>query len=497
MRRTLLATLLLVSVSAPALAEGTLRIGLQEDPDVLDPHRARTFVGRMIFTSLCDKLVDVAPDLTIVPQLATEWSFDEAGTRLTFKLRPDATFQDGTKLDAAAVKANIERAKSLPDSLRKSELTSVASVEAPDAQTVVMNLSKPDATLLAQLSDRAGMILAPSAFETFADKPVCSGPYSFVSRTQNDRIVLRKNPAHYDAANYHFDELVFLPIPDTTVRLANLQSGDIDMLERLAPNDIAAVEGDPNLRFLQAAGTGFVEFRFNVANGERAKEPFGSDKRIRQAFQLSIDRNVINEVVGFGTFEPAQQPFPPASPYYNQSIPVVQRDVERAKALLKEAGHERVSVEMAFGNSTTSQQIAELVQAMAAEAGFDVTLRPTEFAAMQQEMQSGNFQMAQIGWSGRVDPDGNVHQFMTCKGSLNDGKYCNPEVDRLLNEARTVTDQTARKALYDQVQAITQDEMPSMDIYYQPRAFALRASLDGFTAHPDGMIRLRGVMLKP
>lgn len=495
--RTLAIAALLAGTASQALAQApSLRIGLQEDPDALDPHRARTFVGRMVFTSLCDKLVDVAPDLSIVPQLATEWSWNEDSTVLMMELRQDATFQDGEPIDAAAVKANLDRAMTLPDSLRKSELSSVRSVEAVGEHTVAITLSEPDATLLAQLSDRAGMMLAPSAFEDFANNPVCSGPYRFVERVQNDRIVLEKYAGHWDADAYSFERLIFLPITDTTVRLANLQSGDIQLLERLAPSDIAAVEADPNLDFLQAAGTGYVALRINVANGERANTPFGQDKRVRQAFQLAIDREVINQVVGFGTFAPAQQPFPPTSEFYDERFPPTTRDVEAAKALLAEAGVERVPVELVYGNSTTTQQISELIQAMAAEAGFDVTLRPTEFAAMQQEMTGGNFQVSQLGWSGRIDPDGNIHQFVACEGSLNDGDYCNEEVDRLLDEARRTTDTAARVELYGQAQAILQDELPQINLYYQPRAFGVSARLRGFEAHPDGMIRLRDVTLE-
>lgn len=496
MFKTFLVAALMAGTAGHAFAQSpTLRIGLQEDPDALDPHRARTFVGRMVFTSLCDKLVDVAPDLSIVPQLATEWSWNDDATVLTFQLRDDATFQDGTPFDAQAAKANLDRAMTLPDSLRKSELASVTDVEVIDQFTLAVTVGEPDATLLSQLSDRAGMMLSPAAFDDFANNPVCSGPYSFVERVQNDRIVLERYAEHWDADSYHFDRLVFLPITDTTVRLANLQSGDIQLLERLAPSDIAAVEGDPNVEFLQEAGTGYVSLRINVANGGRAETPFGQDARVRKAFELSIDRDVINEVVGFGTYAPAQQPFPPSSQFYSEDFPVTTRDVEAAKALLAEAGHERVPVELVFGNTTTTQQISELIQAMAAEAGFDVTLRPTEFAAMQQEMTSGNFQISQIGWSGRIDPDGNIHHFVTCEGSLNDGAYCNEEVDRLLDEARRTTDLEARVDLYTQAQAILQEDVPQINLYYQPRAFGVSAKLEGFTAHPDGMIRLKDVRL--
>ena len=166
---------------------------------------------------------------------------------------------------------------------------------------------------------------------------------------------------------------------------------------------------------------------------------------------------MINEVVGAGHLSRRPgQPFPQASPYNNPKFAASKRDVAKAKQLLKEAGVDRVKFELTFGNSTTTQQIAEIIQAMAAEAGFDISLRPTEFAAMQKEAQAGNFDVNVIGWSGRVDPDGNIHQFVTCKGGLNDGKYCNAEVDRLLNEARVINDEAKRKQLYDAAQAILQ-----------------------------------------
>ena len=486
-----------LALAAGAAGAQNMRIGLQEDPDVLDPHRARTYVGRIVFTSLCDKLIDIDPKLQFVPQLATSWSFSPDNKVLTFKLRQDALFHDGSKFDAAAAKANLERAMSLPDSLRKGELASVEKVEAPDAATLVLTLKKPDATLLAQLSDRAGMMLSPKTFTddvaAVGRKPVCSGPYKFVERIQNDRIVLEKFDQYYDAKDFAFERVTFLPIPDTTVRLSNLRAGDLDMLERLNPSDVPQVKNDASLNFAPIAGLGFQQFMFNVANGKRAEDNPFKNKLVRQAFQYAIDRKAISEVAGGGIFEPAQQPFPPASPYHSDKFPPTQRDVAKSKALLKQAGLERVKAELVFGNNTTTSSIAEIVQAMAAEAGFDLSLRPTEYAALQKEASGGNFQIVMLGWSGRVDPDGNIHAFVTCKGALNDGHYCNPEVDKLLNEARTVPDTAKRKAIYDQAQTILQDELPGVYNYYQPWPFALAKKVQGFTPYPDGMVRLKGV----
>lgn len=163
-RRWAAASLAVILLGSGASAQ-TLSIGLQDDPDVLDPHRARTFVGRIVFTSLCDKLVDITPELEIVPQLATRWEASEDGLTLTMDLRTDATFHDGTPIDVVAVKANLDRAPTLPNSLRKSEIASIEIVEAVDSDTVTLTSNQPDAALLLQLSDRAGMILSPAIFE--------------------------------------------------------------------------------------------------------------------------------------------------------------------------------------------------------------------------------------------------------------------------------------------------------------------------------------------
>ena len=494
----LLGGLLLALASASALAQ-ELRIGLQEDPDTLDPQRARTYVSRIVFTSMCDKLIDVDDKLQFVPQLAKSWSWSDDNKTLTFKLRDDVVFQDGTKFDAAAAKANFDREMTMPESMRKSEVSSVASVAAPDPTTLVLTLKQPDATLLATLSDRAGMMLSPASFEgkpvgAVAQHPVCAGPYKFVERVQNDRIVLEKFDKYYDAKDYHFDRVVFLPIPDTTVRLSNLRAGDLQILERLNPSDVPQVKQDASLTFAPVNGLGYWELFFNMGNGPMAQQTAFKDARVRKALELTIDRDAINQVVGNGIFPPAGQPFPPASPYFSDKFLPPARDVAKAKELLKQAGvTPPVKGTLLVGNDTTASAIAQMVQAMAAEGGFDLSLQPTEYAALLSQTQQGNFQMALRGWSGRVDPDGNFQPFVACKGSLNDGHYCNPEVDKLVEAARQVPDVAQRKALYEQAEAIQHNDEENFYLYFQPWPFALQKKVVGFKPYPDGMIRLKGV----
>uniref|UniRef100_A0A9E7ZM97 ABC transporter substrate-binding protein n=1 Tax=Bosea sp. NBC_00436 TaxID=2969620 RepID=A0A9E7ZM97_9HYPH len=488
------AALALAIVPALAQTPSTLRIGVQEDPDMLDPHKARTFVGRIVFMGLCDRLLDITPELKLVPRLATEWGFSADGLTLTMKLRTDAKFHDGESFNAEAAKANLERAMTLPDSLRKSELASVDKVEAPDATTLVLKLKRPDATLLAQLTDRAGMMLSPKSLSgDVTAKPICSGPYKFVERVQNDRIVLEKFKEHWEADKYSFDRIIYRSIPDTTVRLANLRSGELDMLERLAPTDVKSAEADKSLKVMSVANLGYQGITVNTNNGEAAKQPMGLDKRIRQALSLSIDRKVLNDAVFDGLYEPMMQPFNPGNPYLSAEFPVPPRDVAKAKALMKAAGTEKLSVELFVTNNPVQAQVGQVIQAMAQEAGIDIQIRSTEFASQLRDQQQGKFQLSLIGWSGRIDPDGNIHAFVTTKGNQNDGKYSNAEVDKQLDEARTIYDPAERKKHYDAAQKILLDELPIIYLYNDKRYFALRANMQGFVINPDGMIRLAGL----
>jgi peptide/nickel transport system substrate-binding protein len=493
----LLTTALAAALFAlPAFAV-ELKIGLQDDADVLDPAQSRTFVGRIVYTAMCDKLVDVSPDLKIVPQLATEWHWSADGKELTMKLRQGVKFHDETPFNAEAVVATIERNINLPESRRKSELSSVAKVEATGEYEVKFTLKSPDVTLLAQLSDRAGMIVSPKAAKElgakFGDHPVCAGPFKFVERVQQDRIVLEKFQDYWNKDNVFIDKVTYLPIPDTTVRLANLRSGDLDMIERLAATDAESVKADSSLTYADAINTGWMGIYANVGNGPAADNPLGKDKRLRQAFSLAIDRDAAMQIVYEGTAVAGNQPFPPNSPWFDKDIPVPARDIEKAKALVKEAGFDRVPVEMQVPNNPVAMQMMQIIQSMVAEAGFDVTLKATEFATLLNEQTAGHYQLSRSDWSGRVDPDGNIQQFVSCDAGLNDSKYCNPEVDKLLNEARQSPDTAARKAKYDAAAAILNEDLPIIFFGHQSWIWALHKNVTGFVASPDGMIRLVGV----
>ena len=495
LHKTLILAALLGTTAMAAQAQ-TLKIGLESDPDALDPDRSRTFVGRIVFTAMCDKLIDVSPELDLVPQLATDWTVSEDGLTVDMTLRDGVVFHDGTPFDAEAVKANIERSQTLEDSVRKSEVSSIEQVEVVDATHLKLHLSAPDAPLLAQLADRSGMMMSPAAFDDMAAAPVCSGPFKFVNRVSQDKIELEKFADYWNADAIKLDAVTYLPIPDSTVRLANLQSGDLNMINRLAATDVETVKGSSNLKYERADGLGYQGITFNTGNGDLADNPFGQDARLREALSLSIDREAINQVVFSGLNASASQFSSAASPYFDDAFPVQERDIEKAKELMAEAGYpDGLELELQAPNRPENQQVVQMIQAMAAEAGIRIKLVAKEFATMLSDQAAGNFEASQVGWSGRIDPDGNILGFVSTDGGFNDGKYSNPEVDRILAEARAVSDQAERQDLYHQANEILNADKPLFYLYNEAWLYGVSNKVEGFTPNPDGMIRLENVSL--
>ena len=478
-----------------------LRIGLREDPDIMDPTLARSFVGRIVFASLCDKLFDINEKLEIVPQLATAYRWEDPKT-LVITLREGVTFHDGEKMDAEAVRYSLTRHLTMQGSFRRGEITDLDTVEVVDPTTVRLRLKQPSSPFLSQLTDRSGMIVSPKAAEAagrdFGARPVCAGPFRFVERVAQDRIVLERFPGYWNAANIHVNRVTFQPITDSTARLANLQSGTLELIEVTSPSDVPAIRRDRRVALTTVDGLGYWGIIYNVGNGARAGSPIGQDRRLREAFDLAIDKEALIGVVYEGLHTPASQPIPPASPMHVRDLRVTPRNLDRAKALVRESGARTpVVVEMMVANSPELRQAAEVMQAMVAEAGFELRILATEFASALQAGVRGDFQTYLSGWSGRPDPDGNVWTFMHSRGAQNDGKYSNPQADALLDQTRAESDPARRSALYAQAFGIvlTQDRARSY-LWFPKTIVAHTARLQNVALLPDGLIRLQGVRLR-
>jgi peptide/nickel transport system substrate-binding protein len=499
--RVAIAAMLLIASAGMTCAQTTLRIGLAEDPDILDPTLARTYVGRIVFAAFCDKLFDIDEKLNVVPQLALGYDTAPDGLSVTIKLRPNVKFHDGEQFNAEAAKYSLDRHMTMAGSFRKPELAAVDHVEVVDPLTVKIALKTPFAPLIAQLTDRAGMMVSPKAAKEAGDKfglhPVCAGPYKFIERVPQDRIVGEKFADYWNKDNVHIDRVVYLPISDDTVRLANLKSGGLDLIERALATDIKDIRADPKLKLATALGLGYMGIDINIGSGERAKSPLGKSAAVRQALDAAIDREAVNQVVFNGEFVPGNQWVSPENSYYQQALPVPKRDVAKAKALLKQAGVATpFDVDFMVPKGAEPQAVAEVVQAMAAEIGINMKIRVTEFATSLKQAEAGEYEAYLLGWSGRSDPDGNLYSFYKCKAPLNYPGSCNPDVDKLLDESRVPSDRAQRKAIYEKLTRRLLDDESIIYLYHPRMLIAHTVRLEGYRQLPDGMVRVVGLTLK-
>jgi peptide/nickel transport system substrate-binding protein len=487
-----------------AKAGGTMTVALAEDPDLLDPTLARTFVGRIVFANMCEKLYDVNAKLQIVPQLAASMpKFSNGGKTVTIDLRQGIKFNDGTTFDADAVKTSLDRHRTLKASSRASELEPVKSVKVVDSDTVQLTLTAPYAPLTAQLADRSGMVMSPAQLKKLGDKfsnnPVCVGPFQFVSRSEGNQIVLKKATDYYDASKVKLDRLVFKIIDEPSARAANLRSGDVEAGERLDPISAKTVKADSNLSLLDVTSLGYQGLTINVGNKnglgkpmETVGTPLAQHPELRQAFGLALDRNTINKVVFQGAYTPGCSPVSPVSPYFDKSVQCPARDVAKAKQLVAQSGVKPpIPVSLMLNTDAVTLRLGQVIQSMAKDAGFAVKLQPTEFTTALDKADAGDFDVFQVGWSGRIDPDGNIQQFVGKTGSQNDSGYADPKLDALLNQARETLDQGRRTQMYGQATQMLLTSNPLIYLYHDHYFTGVSKKVTGIQQFGDGLLRFK------
>lgn len=501
----MLLTLLALQVGPAEAQKKTLVIALNQDPDILDPTLSRSYVGRIVYAQMCEKLYEIDDGLHIVPQLAAALpTVSDGGKTVTIKLRAGVKFNDGTLMNAEAVRFSLDRHRTMKGSNRRSEIEPITAVEVVDPLTVRLRLKSPSAPLVAALADRAGMPVSPAQAnklgEKFGTAPVCVGPWTFVERVPQDRIVLEKSSHYFDPGSARFDRLVFRIIADDNVRLANLRSGDIDVMHMVGPTDAASLRKEGRFDVSSVTGLGYQGITINRHNKTGKNNPPGdlgtplaNDPRVREALDLSIDREALNQVAWDGQYTPGCTPISPVSPFYDKSRKCPARDVAKAKKLLADAGLAGgYSFEMTIVNDPQQRRVGEVIQGMARDAGFNITLRPSEFASALDDNDAGRLRAFLIGWSGRVDPDGNIHGFHTCGGTGNTTNSCDEAIDALLNRAREVSDQGQRAALYREAIEKFTTRRNIVYIYHLNYLVAYPKNLKGYKAVPDGLIRVKG-----
>jgi peptide/nickel transport system substrate-binding protein len=483
---------------------GTLVVALSAEPDMLDPTQSRSLYSRYVFHTMCEKLYDLDQNTKIVPQLATALpTISPDGLSVTIPLREGVRFADGTPMDAQSVVTTFQRNLTMAGSGRKSELGPVTSVEATDPSTVVVHLSAPFAPLTSVLADRAGMIMSPAALQQLGDKfgtaPVCVGPFKFENRVAQNSIDVVRDPNYYDAGKVHLDRITYRIITDASIRAANLQSGDAQVADTLSTQDVPGLRNAPGIQVLQSNSLGYQGITFNVGNVSGLDNPLGdvgtpvaSDPRVRRAFELAVDREALVKTVWGGLFSVACSPISPDTAYTSDAAQAcTPHDPAAARALLQEAGVQvPYPIKMITSNNPDSLRLAQALQAMVADGGFDLQILPVEYSALLDQQDRGDFEVLQLGWSGRIDPDGNITNYLSTGGGQNVAGYSDAALDALLTRARTSTDQAERVRLYGEVVTAIHAADPIVYLYRQRNYTGVTDKVAGVQVFPDGIVRV-------
>lgn len=483
---------------------GTLVMALSAEPDFLDPTLARSLYSRYVFSAMCEKLYDVDKNAQIVPQLATKLPQTSGdGKTLTIKLRTGVRFADGTDFNSEAVKTTLQRDLTNPQSARATELGPISGIDTPAPDTVVIHLKTPFAPLPAALADRAGMIMSPAALKKLGDKfsnaPVCVGPFKFAKRVPQNSIDVVKDPNYYDANKVHLDRISWHILTDASIRAANLRSGDVQVADTISPQDVDKLSQEPGLSVLRSLSLGYQGLTFNIGNvngvGTPPKQidrPDAKDARVRQALEYAIDRKGLVKAVFNDKYDVACTPISPTTQY---SSPAAQKcrphDPAKAKQLLKEAGVQTpYKITMLETNTPESLRLAQALQAMVKDGGFELKVQPVEFTSLLDQQDAGDFDLIQLGWSGRVDPDQNITNFVGTGGSLNVSGYSNPALDKLLAQGRETNALAQRRKLYGDVVGKLQEDDALIYLYRQANLTGVSDKVKGVQVFPDGVVRV-------
>ncbi|NLK00718.1 MAG: peptide ABC transporter substrate-binding protein [Clostridia bacterium] len=467
---------------------GTLNVALSSDAPRLDPGLSSSVYDRYVFQSIFDKLADIDENGEVVPVLAKNWDVSDDGLTYTFHLQEGVKFHDGTDFNAEAVKFNFDR-NTDPASPRRGELAAVKEVTVVDEYTVEVVLSEPFAPFLSILTDRAGMMVSPTAVEElgedFANSPVGTGPFKFESLMKGNNITLVKNEDYWQDGLPYLDSIVFKIITDTNVTATNLKSGQVDISDwRFPTKEIANFENDDNFVIVNEASQNYNGFYLNIS-----KPPF-DNKHARQALDVLMDREALVDLVKDGAATVAHSYFSPGCFAHGDSDIPPEPSVEKAKEILAEGGLED-GFTFTYKTAATpeQQQIAEMLQSMFKEAGITMNIEQIEFGTLLDQTIKGEFEAAALGWSGRPDPDQNIFDDVFTDGSMNYSRFSHPEIDELVTAARKELDQDKRKALYDDAMEILVDELPYIFTYHENNVICHSKNVHGFTYISDGLIR--------
>jgi peptide/nickel transport system substrate-binding protein len=468
----------------------TLVMIIESSPTNLDPRIGIDAQSERIDNLIFDDLLSRGDDLNVAPGLAERWDIPDSLTYV-FHLHRGAKFHDGRPLTSRDVKWTF-------DSLLQGKIRStkaavykfVDHIDAPDDTTVVFHMKEADATLLWNLSDGAIGIVPYGSGDEITLRPIGSGPFKFVSAETDREVILERNDEYW-GHRARLARVRFAVVPDETTEALELRKGsaDIEINAYLTPDTVVTLARNPNLAIETGTGTRLAYLGFNL------RDPILKEVRVRQAIAYALNRKPMIEYLWRGEAQPARSVLPVQSWAYDGNVPDYPYDPEKAKQLLDAAGYPPVNgvrfhITMKTSTDANTRLMVAVMQQQLRDVGIVLDIRSFEFATFFSDVQHGAFQMYGLRWiGGNEDPDIFEYAFHSSKfppNGANRNYYSNPQVDALIDRARTEIDPKLRKPLYAEVQQILAQDLPYINLWYLDNVLVHTKRVHGIKLNPAG-----------
>ena len=489
--------------SAPAAIKrgGTLTTAVFADPLSFDPHITGNLQGRAATRAIHDTLLRVDTNGRLAPGLVESWEQPDDRTFI-LKLRANLKFHDGTALDAAAVKYNIDRIRdpkvAANGGIRQGEITTLDTVSVVDARTVKLALKSPFAAFLFPFTDVTGSIGSPAAFEKwgidYGLHASGAGPFKLVDYAKDNRTVLERNPDFWESGKPYLDRIVLRPIPIDSTRLAELRSGGVDIAEALPLQDISRVREAKEIVVSEKVGYRWEYFGFNLA-----PDYPGRSKKFRQAFQWAIDREALHQVAYFGTGSIGYDGILPGSPFHDPGYKPFTRDMDKAKRLIDESGiSSPIVIHAPLQPDPVKQRAGQVFQANAAELGIKVEIEQIDSAGYRNTLNTGKLPIDLFGWWGyRPDPDQYLGILLQSSGSYAKyNSYASPKMDELITAERAARSEAERRKVFRDISDLMNDDAAYVPWHYGSDFKGLSPKVKGFAHSQDAIIAFQDIYLE-
>jgi peptide/nickel transport system substrate-binding protein len=474
-----------------ALAGGTLKLGRNDDSTTFDPIKTILNVDIWVLNNTNAFLVRANKDANeVVPDLAESWEISDDGLVYTFHLR-DAKFSDGSPVTAQDAVFSLTRVRDDPESVQSAVYQIIKSVEAPDDKTVVVTLSEPSTPFLATLAMFAAAIVPEKVVtelgDEFSEKPVGAGAFRLAEWRRGDVVKLERNEYYWEEGLPKLDAVEWYVVTDDNTRILKVEAGELDGAMFIPFNRVKDLEANPDINVHLDPST---REDMLILNNEKE---WLSNKNVRKALNMAIDRQAIVDTVTFGYGTPANSYIPAGAMYYNPDNPMYPYDPDKAKAMLEAEGATDLSLSLMVGaGDEVEEQIGILMKDQLAKVGVDMAIEKVDPGQTWDLMVAGDYDMSISYWTNDIiDPDQKSTFSLGMDGNKDFlTRYQGEKAAALVAQGRIELDPEKRRDIYYQLQAIAKEDVPWIDLYYSPFRNISRTNVHDFVQNPLGKFLL-------